>query len=260
MAKAKINLIGMTFGKLTVLQQAEDYVDPKGKHRVQWLCECSCEEHNKIIVVGSSLTRKKCPTRSCGCLQKELAATRLKKYNKYDLTGEYGIGWTSNTNREFYFDLEDYEKIKDYCWCEHISKGYHSLEARDTSLKINDKSNVIKFHYIVFGTNADHINRNTMDNRKNNLRIATQKENTMNRTKSKNKSTDIIGVSYRVKYNDYQSYIQFDGKLLYLGVFNDLDKAVKARLKAEMKYFGKFSPQQHLFEQYGIISKEDNTE
>ena len=39
-----------------------------------------------------------------------------KKYNKYDLSGEYGIGWTSNTNQEFYFDLEDYDKIKDYCW------------------------------------------------------------------------------------------------------------------------------------------------
>lgn len=37
----------------------------------------------------------------------------------YDLTGEYGIGWTSNTNKEFYFDIEDYDKIKDYCWYEN---------------------------------------------------------------------------------------------------------------------------------------------
>ena len=33
-----------------------------------------------------------------------------KKSNIYDLSGEYGVGWTSNTNEEFYFDLEDYDK------------------------------------------------------------------------------------------------------------------------------------------------------
>lgn len=37
-----------------------------------------------------------------------------KRYNRYDLTGEYGIGYT-NQGVEFYFDLEDYDKIKEYC-------------------------------------------------------------------------------------------------------------------------------------------------
>ena len=58
-------------------------------------------------------------TKSCGCLNNEkrsLLGKNSKKYNKYNLNGEYGIGWTSNTNEEFYFDLEDYDKIKDYCW------------------------------------------------------------------------------------------------------------------------------------------------
>ena len=38
----------------------------------------------------------------------------FKKYNTYDLSGEYGIGYTSK-GEEFYFDLDDYDKIKDYC-------------------------------------------------------------------------------------------------------------------------------------------------
>ena len=41
------------------------------------------------------------------------------KYNKYDLLGSFGVGWTTNTNKEFWFDLEDYDKIKDYCWAEN---------------------------------------------------------------------------------------------------------------------------------------------
>ena len=47
-------------------------------------------------------------------MHKESVTNALKKYNRYDLSGEYGIGWTTNTNHVFYFDLEDYEKIKDY--------------------------------------------------------------------------------------------------------------------------------------------------
>ena len=38
-----------------------------------------------------------------------------KKYNWYDLSGEFGIGFTQN-DILFYFDLEDYDKIKNYCW------------------------------------------------------------------------------------------------------------------------------------------------
>ena len=66
MVKVKNNLIGMVFGMLTVKEQAEDYVKPKsGKHEAQWLCECSCEEHNTVIVLDSNL-KKKNGTRSCG--------------------------------------------------------------------------------------------------------------------------------------------------------------------------------------------------
>ena len=44
--------------------------------------------------------------------------------NKYDLSGEYGIGWTHNTEHEFYFDLEDYDIIKYYCWYDLFLKRY----------------------------------------------------------------------------------------------------------------------------------------
>ena len=45
----------------------------------------------------------------------------IPQQNVYDLSGEYGIGYTLK-GEEFYFDLEDYDKIKDYCW--HINKKY----------------------------------------------------------------------------------------------------------------------------------------
>ena len=44
----------------------------------------------------------------------------------------------------------------------------------------------------------------------------------------------------------------------YLGSFSNKDDAIKARLNAEAKYFGKFAPQRHLFEQYGINTKQND--
>ncbi len=36
--------------------------------------------------------------------------------NRYDLNGEYGIGYTNVSDLPFYFDLEDFDKIKSYTW------------------------------------------------------------------------------------------------------------------------------------------------
>ena len=41
-------------------------------------------------------------------------------------------------------------------------------------------------------------------------------------------------------------------KSIWLGEYVDKDDAIKARLLAEVKYFGDFAPQRHLFRQYGI--------
>ena len=116
-----------------------------------------------------------------------------KKYNQYDLSGEYGIGWTSNTNKEFYFDLEDYDKIKNYCWREYTQKdcGHVTLRTRDRESGKN-----IMMHWLVFEKYCDHINRNPLDNRKSNLRSATAKENARNCSVAKNNTSGVIGVTW----------------------------------------------------------------
>ena len=78
-----IDLVGRKFGRLTVLERADDYVKPDGKRDLQWLCECECG--NKIITLGRSL--KSGGTKSCGCLWKERSSENAKKSFK-DITGE----------------------------------------------------------------------------------------------------------------------------------------------------------------------------
>lgn len=50
-----IDLTGQTFGRLTVIERASN--DNQG--RARWLCECSCEDKNKVIVSGYNLRNKK---------------------------------------------------------------------------------------------------------------------------------------------------------------------------------------------------------
>lgn len=127
-----IDLTNKRFGRLVVINRAEDYISPKGKHFVCWLCKCDCG--NEVVVNGNSLRRK--ATQSCGCLHKEIVVKQNKKYNTYDLSGNYGIGYTSN-GKKFYFDLDDYDKIKDYCWFN--TKGYMCALCDNATIRINKK-------------------------------------------------------------------------------------------------------------------------
>jgi hypothetical protein len=230
---------GVKDSELIVIERDEDYIIPSnGQRAARWRCLCSCGNSN-CIVQQSHL--RSGHTKTCG--------HDLHKTNKYNLSGEYGIGWTTNTNQEFYFDLEDYDKIKHYNWYEHNPVyNYKTLLAYDK--QTNTK---IKFWWVVFGKGCDHINRNTFDNRKNNLRECTQQENRCNNSLRQNNTSSIIGVSLHKISEKWVAYLNKDKKRVYTShLCNTKEEAIKLRLQAELKYFGEFAPQIHLFEQYGI--------
>ena len=90
MAKAS-NLIGQKFGRLTVIERLENTKDGQ----TRWLCQCECG--NKTSVRISNL--KNGHVKSCGCLNRELTSKRSKKYNSYDLSGEYGIFYKEDNTK-----------------------------------------------------------------------------------------------------------------------------------------------------------------
>nr|DAQ07322.1 MAG TPA: homing endonuclease [Caudoviricetes sp.] len=240
MVNVKNDLTGRQFGRLTVLKQAEDYIDSKGKHYARWLCECSCEDKTKLIVMGNQLKRKR--TKSCGCIQKEQLIKRNKdgkKYNTYDLSGEYGIGYTSK-GEEFYFDLEDYDKIKDYYWNIN-NQGYVVSSESDTR-------KYIRIHRLILGNpdakyDVDHKHgyESRNDNRKSNLRLATRSQNIINVGLKSNNTSGCTGVGWYKHLNKWVARITVNGNKIHLGVFNNFDDAVAARKAAEEKYFGEWS-------------------
>lgn len=82
----------------------------------------------------------------------------------------------------------------------------------------------------------DHIDGNRQNNKLINLRSVSNRENTKNRSISKTSSTGVMGVSKVKGFNRWRAYISVDKKQIWLGSFDDINKAIKARKEADKKY------------------------
>lgn len=76
---------------------------------------------------------------------------------------------------------------------------------------------------------VDHINGNTLDNRRSNLRVCTQSQNLMNSKKSSNNKSGLKGVSWHKKNKQWQVFVGVNNKRIFGGYY-------KCRLLAGMKY------------------------
>lgn len=257
MVKVKKDLTGQVFGRLKVLERASDYVDPHGNPYPCWKCECSCNEHRVIVVRGADL--KSGHTKSCGCIAKETTAligkstVKLNVYSEMitDEYGEYYIGFTSNTNREFYVDADDLEKIRHITWGEYYYSGMSYLKGWDP------ESKRMEYMHVFMGYRGyDHADRNELNNRKYNLRPANNSDNACNRNLSNNKSTGFVGVRKR-KNGTYRAILTKNKKKLLDKTFATFEDAKIARLKAEAEWHKEFSLHRDLFDEYKIESSDN---
>jgi hypothetical protein len=81
----------------------------------------------------------------------------------------------------------------------------------------------------------DHINSNKGDNRLDNLRSVTQRENCSKLSERTNKTSKYIGVHLN-KSGKWIGQIKIDGDLLYLGSYNTEEEAAEAYKKALTRY------------------------
>ena len=91
------------------------------------------------------------------------------------------------------------------------------------------------------GLVVDHINHNTLDNRRDNLRVCTQSENIKNSRVRNTNKTGLTGVHYDKSRNRWMSYVTVNKKRKNLGRFKTLLDACCARKSAENKYYGEFA-------------------
>lgn len=144
---------------------------------------------------------------------------------------------------KFYFDLEDYEKIKNYCWNKtksgHITSGTRKTETGEESVQIF-------LHRLVLGLPSsykgndfigEHKNRHPEDNRKENLHVSTQPDNMTNKKVYKNNKSGVRGILK--KKNRWLVRLWFNKECVVYKMCDTFEEALQIRREAESKYFGK---------------------
>jgi hypothetical protein len=138
-------------------------------------------------------------------------------------------------------DDEDVDKVSNYKWCKlKIPKYIYFCR----SYKTGTKSKTMLLHRFITnapkGTIVDHINGNTLDNRKCNLRFCTIVENSRNRKRNMMNISGYKGISFKKRNNKWQAQIEVNQKAIYLGIFNTPEEAYKAYCEASKKYHKEF--------------------
>jgi HNH endonuclease len=140
-------------------------------------------------------------------------------------------------NKVTIVDDEDYERLIKLNW-------YVTLNCNNWYAVIRRFNKPLYLHRYLLspGKNlvVDHINMNTLDNQKCNLRIVTQGYNIQNKPKLKTNTSGYKGVQIR---NDrpsskYRAKIDFNGKQIYIGSYPTLIEAAKAYDIEALKLYG----------------------
>ena len=209
-------LTGKTFGRLTVLQ----YHSTNKYGKALWLCQCECGQRK--IVIGENLNAGR--TQSCGCYNRErsieantihgMTGTRLyecwlgmkkrcddvnnKEYPNY---GGRGIAYCK--------EWAEFEPFKNWA----LNNGYSdklTLDRIDVDKEYSPS----------------------------NCRWSTWGEQAKNKRVSPKNKFGVSGVHYDKRRNTYIVRIGVNGIRKYIGNYDTLQEAKKARYDAERKYWG----------------------
>jgi len=141
-------------------------------------------------------------------------------------------------------DEDDFYRLNNFQWClKEDEDGYASV------VRINNQREkgptILSMHREIMnappGRLVDHRDSDAMDNRSANLRFATPTENSCNRRKKTNTSSQFKGVSFNKRNKKWCARIKYEGKSIWLGSFlSELD-AAKAYDEAAKKYHKEFA-------------------
>ncbi len=87
----------------------------------------------------------------------------------------------------------------------------------------------------------DHVDNDKVNNKANNLRWVTTKENSQNRSMRNDNTSGLKGVSWNKTSSSWRATIQIDGIKVHLGYFKNLEDAKQARMIKANQAFGVFT-------------------
>lgn len=135
-------------------------------------------------------------------------------------------------------DDEDFKALNQFKWYAH---KYRNTFYANRGVGLNGKQITQSMHGVIMnGKGIDHHDHNGLNNQKSNLRLCTQSENCMNRSKMGNTSSIYKGVHFHKPNNKWLSSLRINGKHVHLGLFvSEIDAARAYNAKA-VELFGEF--------------------
>jgi hypothetical protein len=128
-----------------------------------------------------------------------------------------------------------------------LTKGYEAIiDAADVALLPPTAWEATLLHRLIMGfgpsdPRVDHIDGDGLNNRRSNLREATQGQNNANQRPQVGKSSRYKGVSWFKPAKMWRAYIKVGGVISWLGYFHDEKEAAKAYDEAAVEAWGEFA-------------------
>lgn len=143
-------------------------------------------------------------------------------------------------------DDDDFESLRVYSWKAGWSKTGKTFYAYRNSTR-NGKSETVLMHRQILGLvcgdkrQGDHIDHNTLDNRRCNLRVATREQQQANKGALCVNKSGFKGVEWNAYHKKYRAQIQVSNKKMFLGYFATPEDAHAAYNAAARSYHGDFA-------------------
>lgn len=167
--------------------------------------------------------------------------------NKYEIRGDVTVIFLERKNGEIIetlIDTLDFEIINSIngkwnAWYDNHTRSYYVKCAVPTGKR---KGNIHALHRMILNEPSnlvvDHINHDTLDNRRSNLRAISKQGNSQNKKGPHldNNSSGIRGVTWKKSHSKWEAYFHLNYKRIYVGLFVSKEEAEQAVIDARAKY------------------------
>lgn len=147
--------------------------------------------------------------------------------------------WISLTRGHFaVVDDEDFNNLMRFRWHANCFSGKWYAFRKHNYQKISMHRQIMSAPK---GMDVDHINGNTLDNRKSNLRNCTHSQNMANRGVTKQNKSGFKGVSFHKQHQKWHAKITVMRKKIHIGYFETPEDAASAYDAKAKEFFGEFA-------------------
>jgi len=154
--------------------------------------------------------------------------------NKYEVRGDKVAIFLKHMDMEQSITIinkDDLEKAKSIKgrWCARLDKKNNSPYVVHMGPLREGKRETFRLHRLIMncpeGMVVDHINHDTLDNTKENLRVVTYAENCQNISMRKSNKSGYRGVSWSKDTNKWRVTARINGKIEHFGLYEDVEQA-----------------------------------